>query len=127
MAKTGYDQLSATGSVNLGGALLQLSDLNAYFSGQPQSATLGKQFTLINNMGSSPSLGTFAGLNEGATFFAADSEFSITYEGGDGNDVVLTVVPECGVLSVAPAILFLIRRRPRIPRGQPLRRIPASS
>src|SRR5205807_10297893 len=41
--------------------------------------------------GSSPISGTFANLPEGASFAAAGSEFTITYQGGSSHhDVVLT-------------------------------------
>ena len=53
-------------------------------------ATLGAPLTIIDNQGGSPVEGTFTGLPEGSTFSADGHRFSITYAGGDGNDVVLT-------------------------------------
>lgn len=53
----------------------------------------GDQFTIINNQSKTPVKGIFNGLPEGATFKGPDgSVFKISYTGGDGNDVVLTVV-----------------------------------
>ena len=48
--------------------------------------------TLIDNDGVDPVSGTFAGLNEGAIVTLNASDFQISYVGGDGNDVTLTVV-----------------------------------
>lgn len=57
--------------------------------------------------------GTFDGLNQGAKFGDYDGlQLQIDYAGGDGNDVVLTVVPE--LTSLAPLALgglLLMRRR----------------
>lgn len=75
------DSLNVTGTVNLGGATLFAID---------SLAALG-QFIIINNDGTDPITGTFAGLPEGATFVGDNGKpFLITYRGGDGNDVVLT-------------------------------------
>ncbi|MFO0803525.1 MAG: autotransporter-associated beta strand repeat-containing protein [Gemmataceae bacterium] len=75
------DSLNVTGTVNLGGATLFAID---------SLAALGT-FTIINNDGTDPIVGTFAGLPEGATFHGDNGKpFLITYRGGDGNDVVLT-------------------------------------
>ena len=37
--------------------------------------------------------GTFAGLPEGSTVFFGAPAYTISYTGGDGNDVVLTAAP----------------------------------
>ena len=77
-----YDQVNVTGTVTLGGTLEVLRW--AYFG-------VGQEFTIINNDGSDPVIGTFAGLPEGAQVaIGANSLFNISYAGGDGNDVVLT-------------------------------------
>ena len=79
---TGYDQLSVSGTVDITNATL--------------SATLGflsnvnDKFTILHS--SSPIVGTFSGLSEGTRFSVTGNEFSITYTGGAGNDVVLTNV-----------------------------------
>lgn len=49
----------------------------------------GAAFTLIDNDGTDPVVGTFAGLPEGSLFTELGQTFHITYLGGDGNDVVL--------------------------------------
>lgn len=49
--------------------------------------------TIINNTGSAPVSGTFAGLPEGATFVNNGNVFRISYTSGTGNDVALTLTP----------------------------------
>jgi autotransporter-associated beta strand protein len=78
----GYDQLDATGRVNLTGAKLDPSLLGAFHGHS------GETFEIINNDGIDPVIGHFAGL--GAHLVAGGKVFSISYDGGDGNDVVLT-------------------------------------
>jgi autotransporter-associated beta strand protein len=52
-------------------------------------------YTLINNTGLEPIIGTFAGLPEGSTITVGGVDFGISYKGGDGHDVVLSLpVPE---------------------------------
>ena len=80
-----YDQLNVTGTVDLTGAILVATGSIAAVSNQ--------QVILINNDGNSdPVTGTFAGLDEGVVFTAGSTKFQTTYQGGDGNDVVLTAI-----------------------------------
>src|SRR5581483_6213045 len=72
-------------AVTLGGATLALH-LPAGFD--PDTDTV---FTLIDNDGADAVSGTFAGLAEGATFTVGRFTFKISYVGGTGNDVTLTV------------------------------------
>jgi autotransporter-associated beta strand protein len=72
----------------------------------------GDAFTLIDNRFAGPVEGSFRGLGEGTVFTAAATSWQITYRGGDGNDVVVTVVPEPGSSGVlAVGALLLLRRR----------------
>lgn len=82
-----YDQLqvSDAGTVNLGNATLNVS---AYSNFVP---AVGDTFTIISNAGSDAITGIFTGRAEGATFTVGGVTYSISYTGGDGNDVVLTV------------------------------------
>jgi fibronectin-binding autotransporter adhesin len=81
-AGTGYDQLSVTGTVNLGSATLSV---NLAFT-----PAIGSAFILIQNDGTDAVVGTFAGLPQGATLSLNGMTFQISYVGGTGNDVVLT-------------------------------------
>jgi hypothetical protein len=52
---------------------------------------VGNSFTIIDNKSADPVTGNFVGMPEGATFTNQGVTYRITYKGGDGNDVVLTV------------------------------------
>ena len=107
-----YDQLSVTGTVTLANATLTLGGAYTYTG-------IADTFTLILNDGDGITgdsvAGTFAGLPGGASVFNGGQEFTINYAGGDGNDVVLTAVPEPGsammLLSGIGMLLGLQRRR----------------
>ena len=78
-----YDILGVTGTVTLGG------DLNLTATSQ---ITSGNVYTIIQNDGADAVIGTFAGLAQGATVSTAAGDFTVSYIGGDGNDVTLTAV-----------------------------------
>jgi autotransporter-associated beta strand protein len=78
------DRLSVGGTVTLAGSLELVV---------PPGTSGGGSFVILNNRGSAPISGTFAGLPEGAQFSAGGLTWQITYTGGDGNDVVLTREP----------------------------------
>src|SRR5262249_42318131 len=61
----------------------------------------GHHFTIIDNGGFSPVSGTFSGLPEGALIAVGPRIFSISYQGGDGNDVVLTRLPSVALGDIA--------------------------
>lgn len=95
-----HDQLVVHGLVNLNEATL-----NPIFGYSPG---VGESFTLIDNDGHLDpvgGLGQFLGLPEGAGIPTAPgspaSALRITYRGNDGNDVVLTGVPEPSTLLLA--------------------------
>ncbi len=81
-AGTSYDQVNVSGAVSLGNANLALNALYLPMGGD--------SYVLINNAGSNPVSGTFFGLPEGAVFTQGGLQYRITYQGGDGNDVVVT-------------------------------------
>jgi autotransporter-associated beta strand protein/VCBS repeat-containing protein len=72
------DQLDVTGTVTITD-----SSFTATGTGSANS------YTVINNDGTDPVVGSFNGLPEGATVIVNSKAFKITYVGGDGNDVVL--------------------------------------
>ena len=78
---TQYDQLNVTGTVSLGGATLAGS--------VGFVPALGNAFTVVNNDGVDPVVGQFA---QGTSVTINGYSFSINYAGGDGNDVVLTLL-----------------------------------
>jgi hypothetical protein len=96
-ANTGYDVLTVNGQVNLNGVTLQLSGSH--------TPAIGESFTIVNNVSGAATTGEFNGLSEGAVlpnFLGSNLDAAISYAGGDGNDVVLSIVPPCPDLS-APA------------------------
>lgn len=84
-ACSGYDQLKITNTADITNSTLNVTLVNNF------TPPLGNSFTIIDNQGSSPITGTFSGLPEGATFNVGGNVFKITYKGGDGNDVVLSL------------------------------------
>jgi methionine-rich copper-binding protein CopC len=98
VAGTGYDQVDVTGTVDVTGATLTAS-LDGGFN--PQAAP-GGTFTIIRNDGADAVIGTFAGLAEGAQLTIGGSVFSISYRGGDGNDVTLTELSPPTLVSSVP-------------------------
>jgi hypothetical protein len=78
-----YDQWSINGTVSLGGATLSVNDT--------VTMPLNSTFTIISNDLSDAVSGTFAGLPEGSVVTGNSQQFKLTYVGGSGNDVVLTL------------------------------------
>lgn len=77
--------VQVTGSVNISGVHLGLS----MPAGPPP---VGQTFTIIDNDGADAINGTFRDLPEGTSFGVGGALVSISYHGGDGNDVVLTTL-----------------------------------
>lgn len=120
---TEYDQQKINGTISLGNATLNAKFLNNF------KPSAGDAFTVIDNDGTDAVTGTFAGLGEGATFTVDGVVFKITYKGGDGNDVVITVQsvpvsPNTGMhllaanplltlalTTVSAGVLFVLARR----------------
>jgi hypothetical protein len=69
------------------GALFSFTDLG--------SAMLptGTVFTAVDNTAATPIAGTFGNLADGSTFTIGSNTYQADYQGGDGNDLTLTVVP----------------------------------
>jgi len=82
---TGYDQTKVTGTVTLGNGTLNTILYNGF------KPAKGQSYNIINNDGADAVSGTFNNLAEGATFTISGYVFKISYVGGSGNDVVLTV------------------------------------
>jgi autotransporter-associated beta strand protein len=98
----GHDQIVVNGVVTLNNVTLNVSATGA--------GALGNQYVLIVNDGADAVSGTFNGLPEGATVTSGLVQFTISYHGGTGNDVVLT---QTGVPPL-PQITQIIK----LPNGQ---------
>ncbi len=87
IGKDGADQIVANGTVTLGNGTLKVLRFEDYV---PKANDV---YTIIANDGSDAVTGTFKDLPEGATFTNSDGGvYKISYKGGDGNDVTITVV-----------------------------------
>ncbi len=80
------DRLVASGTTIAAGAMISLS-LNG-------TGTLaqGTVFILLDNTSANPIAGTFANLPDGGIVTVGGLNFQANYEGGDGNDLTLTVL-----------------------------------
>ena len=80
------DNVTANGVTISGDAQITLTDLGA--------TTLpdGTSFTLIDNTSGAAIGGTFSNLEDGAMIAIGSNTYQANYEGGDGNDLTLTVV-----------------------------------
>src|SRR5205085_11082591 len=54
---------------------------------------VGQVFVAISNTAPTPISGTFGNLPDNSTIRVGRNTFQANYEGGDGNDLTLTVVP----------------------------------
>ena len=86
---TGYhDQLEVAGEITIG------SNVTLHATNYGEFVlSAGDQFTIVANDGTDAVVGTFASLPEGGvitTFLGSSLDATISYVGGDGNDVVLT-------------------------------------
>jgi len=68
------------------------SRFNAIATGNG-TLTIGTSFVIISNTSVNPIAGTFDNLSDGAIITVNGNNFQANYEGGDGNDLTLTVVP----------------------------------
>jgi autotransporter-associated beta strand protein len=91
----GYSQLNVAGTVSLANATL------AVVPAFTTPVSIGQQFTILNNDGTDPITGTFNGLPEGSLFTAGAYKFRISYVGGTGNDVMLTLTGIPGAVAGA--------------------------
>ena len=94
---SGYNQLNVVGAVNINDAHLITVGTHIPVAGQA--------FTVIENDGSEAIIGTFHNLPQGATignFLNSGLPATISYTGGSGNDVVLTVG------TIAPANIYTV-------------------
>ena len=87
IANTQYEQLNVQGAINLNGATLNTYKTNASFA-----PAVGQTFVVVNNTSVQTTTGTFSQGVLISDFLSSGLNAQINYTGGDGNDVVLTVV-----------------------------------
>lgn len=80
--RPGADALAVGGAATLAGDLTVIAG--------PGIAT-GTSFTIVNKTGSGAVSGAFSGKQQGSVFPASGYNWLISYTGGDGNDVTLTI------------------------------------
>ena len=85
--KAKSDQVVANGITINSGAMIALSGQTMRVLPQ------GLVMTLIHNTSANPITGTFINLSDGSIVTINGNNFQASYEGGDGNDLTLTVVP----------------------------------
>jgi PEP-CTERM putative exosortase interaction domain/autotransporter-associated beta strand repeat len=102
------DQVAANG-ITISGASISIIDLT------PGGILAeGTEFVVINNTSGGAIVGTFSNLADGSTISVGDTLFQVSYSGGDGNDLVLTVVPEPAttmLFGLGLASVLFFRRR----------------
>ena len=79
------DKVVANG-VTINGGRFTFRDSRAFVLPQ------GTVITVIDNTSANPISGAFSNLADGATVAVGSNTYEANYEGGDGNDLTLTVV-----------------------------------
>jgi hypothetical protein len=81
------DRVVANGITIGGGAVF------SFLARGHAALTTGTVITVIDNTAATPIAGIFSNLADGSNFTLGSNTFQANYEGGDGNDLTLTVVP----------------------------------
>lgn len=81
-----FDKI-VTNGVSINNATLSLTGI-----GSNTALPAGTGYVIVDNTGNAAVTGTFQGLAEGATVTAAGNQFRLSYAGGTGNDITLTVM-----------------------------------
>jgi autotransporter-associated beta strand protein len=81
------DQVVANGVTISSGTTITITDLGAGV------LSSGMTLTIIDNTAITPIAGSFDNLSDASTITIGSNTFEVSYEGGDGNDLTLTVVP----------------------------------
>lgn len=81
----------AADQVSAGGVTLSAAQLRLARFGGDTPLPAGTSFVVVNNTGASPVSGGFSGLSEGSTISDGLNTYRLSYVGGTGNDITLTV------------------------------------
>jgi hypothetical protein len=93
---TAADRIVADG-VTINGASFLFSDLGH------GKLSFGARLIIINNSSASPISGAFSNLADNSIFSNDGNTYEVSYEGGTGNDLTLTVVPEPSISAILVA------------------------
>lgn len=103
----GIDQLAVSGTVNLAGTL----DIDQL---EPVLISLSSPLVIIENDDIDAVVGAFLNAPNGVPFGHDGNVYTVFYNGGDGNDVVIVPEPgSLGALILAGAAYGLLSRRRR--------------
>jgi autotransporter-associated beta strand protein len=102
--RNNQDKLIVNGIVTLNDPELLVGFNNGF------APPVGSNFVIIANDGVDPVMGTFHSKPEGASFVSGGTTFGISYVGGDGNDVALTVVNATPTPTPAPKLANISTR-----------------
>ncbi|MBA3963175.1 MAG: autotransporter-associated beta strand repeat-containing protein [Chthoniobacterales bacterium] len=78
--------------VNAAGVTIDAGAMFVFNSIRTGTLTTGTVFTVINNTSSSAIVGRFGNLRDNGVFRSGATKFRASYEGGDGNDLTITVL-----------------------------------
>ena len=87
-----------TDRVNANGVTINSSATFAYNAVVTSALPLGLELTVISNTAATPISGRFANLADRSNFQMANNFFEAHYDGGDGNDLTLVVIPPPPIL-----------------------------
>lgn len=88
-----YPTQRTSDSLDTGGVAIDAGALFSFVNSGTGQIAPGSVFTLLTSPGTDPIAGNFANLPDGGTVSFNGNNFLVNYEGGDGNDLTLRVVP----------------------------------
>jgi hypothetical protein len=102
LSSASADQLTVNGTVTLGGQLnLQ----------QTGALANGSSFIILANDGVDPVVGFFSNAPNGVPFSQGGNTYTVRYNAGDGNDIVLVPEPSAFLALVGGTTILALRRR----------------
>lgn len=87
-----YIRTATADAIVANGVTIEAGALFSVPAGGNPTLVPGTIFTVIKNNSAAPIAGTFANLADGGTIIIGGNTFQANYEGGDGNDLTLTVL-----------------------------------